>query len=110
MGDESLDSKGQLELLILSVLAQETSAHGYRLITLSRERSDGAFGLPEGSVYPALRRLERVAFVTSRWETHNGRKRRLYELSPKGQEILADQLAAWERYSASINTVLGWSP
>lgn len=108
--DGHLDSKGQLELLILSVLGQEPAVHGYRLITLIRERSDGTFDLPEGTVYPALRRLEGAGLVTSHWETHGGRKRRLYQLNPAGAEILAAQREAWRRYSASVDALLGWAP
>lgn len=109
MSGQQLESKGQLDLLILSVLAQESAAHGYRIITLIRQRSDGAFDLPEGTVYPALRRLEGLGLVTSRWETHGGRRRRLYELNAAGTEILAVQREAWRRFAASVDTVLGWA-
>ncbi len=104
-----LDSNGQLDLLILSVLSHE-SAHGYRIITLLRNRSDGAFDLAEGTVYPALRRLEQLGLVTSHWEVEQGRRRRLYHLSDAGRETLENQRRAWSHFSDSVNAILGWSP
>lgn len=109
MSDEPLDSQGQLDLLILSVLAREP-AHGYRIIAALRERSDGAFDLPEGTVYPALHRLESVDLVSSSWETADGRRRRIYEIKPSGLAILAARRESWQRFSRSVDAVLGWAP
>src|SRR5262249_15802079 len=65
-------TQGQLESLLLGVMA-DGPAHGYRVIELLRERSGGAFDLPEGTVYPALHRLERAGLLASPWDTPSGR-------------------------------------
>lgn len=102
------ESRGQLELLVLSVLSQGPG-HGYLIIKLLKHRSNGAFDLPEGTVYPALRRLEELGWITSAWEDHGGRRRRTYSLSDAGQEVLHAQQAEWVRFAAGVNSVIGWS-
>ena len=74
--------QGHLESLVLAVLGTEP-AHGYGLIESLRERSGGYFDLPEGSVYPALHRLERAGLVEIGWTTAGGRRRRVYSLTAK---------------------------
>ena len=76
--------KGHLDLLLLAAVADEP-AHGYRLVELLKERSGGAFELAEGTVYPALYRLERQGLLTSAWSTVGGRRRRIYRLTRRGQ-------------------------
>lgn len=103
------DSRGQLDLLILAVLAHGP-AHGYRLIKLLHEHSAGAFDLPEGTVYPALRRLEEDGLLDATWDASSPRRRRVYELSGAGREMLATEQDAWERFSSGVNSILGWQP
>jgi DNA-binding PadR family transcriptional regulator len=98
--------KGHLDGLILSVL-EAGPVHGYQVIVLLRERSDGVFDLPEGTIYPALHRLERSRLVTSRVETHSGRQRRVYRLSAKGRAALAAQRLEWRQFSGAMASVLG---
>ena len=76
--------KGHLDLLVLAVL-DGSPAHGYLVIERLRERSAGAFGFPEGTIYPALHRLERAGLLASRWAT-TPRRRRVYELTQRGRE------------------------
>jgi DNA-binding PadR family transcriptional regulator len=100
--------KGHLDLLLLSVL-EGTPRHGYAVVEALRERSDDAFDLPEGTVYPALHRLERSGMVTSRWVEAGGRRRREYQLTAAGAAALVDRRAEWRGFAAGIESVLGWS-
>ncbi len=104
MNSEQL--KGNLDLLLLSVLAAGPG-HGYSVISRLRERSEGAFDLPEGTVYPALHRLEAAGLLASTWDRAAGRKRRIYRLTAAGQESLADQARQWRAFSGSIALVIG---
>lgn len=97
--------KGNLDMLLLAVLTAGPG-HGYSIITRLRERSDGAFDLPEGTVYPALHRLESAGLLKSAWEVVGGRRRRLYRLTAAGQESLAAQAQQWQSFSGSVAHVL----
>lgn len=99
-------AKGHLDLLLLSALA-EGPLHGYGLLQVIREKSHAAFDLPEGSVYPALHRLEREGLLTSTWSERSGRPRRMYKLSRRGKTELKAQQAEWSRFSSAINAVAG---
>jgi PadR family transcriptional regulator, regulatory protein PadR len=98
--------KGHLELLLMSVLAGQPG-HGYEIITRLRDRSEGAFELPEGTVYPALHRLEEAGLLSSGWEVVSGRRRRIYRLTAAGERALADQARQWQEFSGSMARVLG---
>jgi DNA-binding PadR family transcriptional regulator len=100
--------KGNLDLLLLSVLAAGP-AHGYAVITALRERSEGAFDLGEGTVYPALHRLERAGLLASDWADTVGRRRRVYALTGKGAAALAAERVRWRRFAAGMQAVVGWS-
>jgi PadR family transcriptional regulator, regulatory protein PadR len=103
MSGEAL--KGHLELLLLAVL-EPRPAHGYVIIEELRRRSVGTFDLPEGTIYPALHRLERAGLLASRWEGKTKRRRRVYELTPQGRAALAEQQQAWQRFSQGVGAVL----
>ena len=99
--------QGHLDTMLLAVLA-EGPAHGYALIDALRVRSDGAFDLPEGTVYPALHRLERAGLVQSRWSDDGGaRRRRVYQLTPSGRPALAERAQGWRAFAAGVDAVLG---
>lgn len=100
--------KGHLDLLLLSVLAGGPG-HGYEVITRLRERSEGAFELPEGTVYPALHRLEEAGRLTSTWAIVSGRRRRIYQVTAVGQEALTEQAEQWRLFSGSMTRVIGTS-
>ncbi len=100
--------KGHLELLLLSVLAAGP-AHGYAIILSLRTRSDGAFDLPEGTVYPALHRLEDAGLLASSWAQDDGRKRRVYALTDEGVAALAARQTEWRRFARAVQAVAGWS-
>jgi PadR family transcriptional regulator len=97
--------RGHVDILLLSALAAGP-AHGYGLAELLRERSDGAFDLPEGTIYPSLYRLERRGLVASRWETSDGRRRRVYRLTRSGTKELERQRAEWQSFSSAMDAVV----
>ncbi|HZM82596.1 MAG TPA: helix-turn-helix transcriptional regulator [Candidatus Limnocylindrales bacterium] len=101
-----MDLRGHLDLLLLSTLRHLGTAHGYALITSLRESSGGAFDLPEGTVYPALHRLERDGFVSSEWQEQSPRRRRVYRLTPRGAEALAAKRLEWQAFSRGMQAVL----
>lgn len=100
--------KGHLDLLLLSVLAAGP-AHGYAVIAALRARSAGTFDLPEGTIYPALHRLADAGLLTSDWSHVDGRRRRIYALTPAGQAALAAERREWKRFAGGVQAVLGWS-
>jgi DNA-binding PadR family transcriptional regulator len=100
--------KGHLDLLLLSVLSRGPG-HGYEVITRLRDRSDGAFELPEGTVYPALHRLEEAGLLASTWDVVSGRRRRIYQLTTAGEAALAAEAKQWREFSGSMTRVLGAS-
>jgi PadR family transcriptional regulator PadR len=99
--------KGHLDLLLLSVLAAGP-AHGYAIITALRARSGGTFDLPEGTVYPALHRLEDAGLLASSWAEADGRRRRVYALTGKGEAALAAERTEWKRFAGGVQAVLAW--
>ena len=86
--------KGNLDLLLLSVLAAGP-AHGYAIISALRDRSGGTFDLPEGTIYPALHRLEDAGLLASTWAQAEGRRRRIYGLTDEGVAALAAERTEW---------------
>jgi PadR family transcriptional regulator PadR len=100
--------KGNLDLLLLSVLAAGP-AHGYAIITALRDRSEGTFDLPEGTIYPALHRLEEAGLLASSWAQAEGRRRRVYGLTDRGVAALAAERSEWQSFASGVRAVLGWS-
>jgi PadR family transcriptional regulator len=97
--------KGHLDMLLLAAVSAEP-AHGYRLVLRLRELSGGAFDLPEGTIYPALYRLERAGLVGSEWATVGGRVRRTYGLTDAGREALRNHVQDWRRFAEAIDMVI----
>jgi PadR family transcriptional regulator PadR len=104
MGNEPL--KGHLDLLLLQVIDDEP-AHGYQVVCQLRDRSDGAFALAEGTVYPALHRLERQGLLASDWDEQGTRRRRIYRLTPQGRSSLQARRAEWTQFAIGVRAVLG---
>ena len=98
--------RGHLEGLLLGVLA-EAPGHGYALSQRLAERSGGELAVPEGSLYPALQRLERLGWVQSSWESAEGRRRRVYSLSDTGRRQVSAAAREWKLFSAGVDQVLG---
>lgn len=101
-----MDVRGHLDLLVLATLRRTGPVHGYGLITALADSSDGVFDLPEGTVYPALHRLEKEGLVSSEWSTDAGRRRRNYSLTATGREALAAKTSSWERLISGVAAVL----
>jgi PadR family transcriptional regulator PadR len=98
--------RDHLDPLLLAILAAGP-AHGYAIIEELRRRSGEAFDLPEGTVYPALHRLEHAALLVSRWATVAGRRRRVYRLTRKGRGALARERREWAGFAHAVEAVLG---
>jgi PadR family transcriptional regulator PadR len=98
--------RGHLDALILAVLEREP-LHGYAVMEALQRRSEGALDLPTGTVYPALRRLERAGLLHGDWSTVGGRERRTYHLTAAGTKALAAERVQWREFSTVIATVLG---
>ena len=97
--------KGHLDALILAVLAAGP-LHGYAVIEELKARSGGALALPEGTVYPALHRLEHGGLLASEWSTSGGRRRRVYRLTRRGQRELGQQRGEWRAFVQAVEAVL----
>lgn len=106
MGSASVSTvKGHLDMLLLAVLADGPS-HGYAVIEQLRTRSADAFDLPEGTVYPALHRLERSGLLASDWDSSAGRPRRVYRITSRGRSRLGEQRAAWAEFAEAVTYIL----
>jgi DNA-binding PadR family transcriptional regulator len=97
--------KGHLDGMILAVL-QSSPAHGYAVIEELKQRSGGTFSLPEGTVYPALHRLEADGLLASAWADGSGRRRRVYRLTRRGRGKLESSRAEWRLFSQAVESVL----
>jgi len=97
--------KGHLDGMLLAALAAGP-AHGYMIIESLREASGGTFDLPEGTVYPALHRLEQAGLIRSRWSRVSGRRRRVYGLTAKGRRLLDDRRGEWRRFAVAMEAIL----
>ena len=97
--------KGHLDALILAVLS-ERPLHGYAVIEELRRRSEGAFDLAEGTLYPVLHRLEADGLLTSTWYDASGRRRRVYRLTRRGRAVLARRRQEWAGFVVAVDAVL----
>jgi transcriptional regulator len=98
--------KGHLDLIVLAALAAGP-AHGYAVIEEIRRRSGDAFDLAEGTIYPALHRLEEAGLLSGRWVTaESGRRRRVYALTRRGNHALDERRAVWQQFSVAIGGLL----
>ncbi len=98
--------KGHLDLLLLAALDPEP-AHGYAIIQQLKRRSMESFVLAEGTIYPALHRLEAKGLIESSWAQQDGRRRRLYRLTRQGKNALRQKTRAWWEFAAAMNAALG---
>jgi transcriptional regulator len=108
MRDKTRDDllQGTLDMLVLKALALEPM-HGWGITERIEQWSEQVLQLGQGTLYPALYRLERQRFITSTWRTtENNRRARYYALTTAGRRRLAEELAYWKRHSRAINLVL----
>jgi PadR family transcriptional regulator len=108
--DERLDlPQGTLDLLILKALSLGPQ-HGWAISERLQQVSRAALQIPQGSLYPALHRLERRGWIRAQWgESDNNRKAKYYELMPSGRKQLAREARAWARLSTVVALVLDMS-
>lgn len=99
--------QGTLDLLVLQTLALEPM-HGWGVAQRIQQLSKDVLQIGQGSLYPALYRLEYKGWIRSEWQiTENNRRAKYYRLSPTGRKQLATELATWDRLSSAIASVLG---
>ena len=102
--------KGTLDLLILKTLSLG-ARHGFGIVQTIEDTTDGVFFVEEGSLYPALHRLQRKGLVTSKWGISELRRRaRFYELTKRGRAQLARETADWDLIRESVGKVLALGP
>jgi PadR family transcriptional regulator, regulatory protein PadR len=97
--------RGHIDTMVLAAL-RSRPAHGYALVGELAAGSDGVFELGEGTVYPALHRLERAGLVESSWVKHAGRRRRIYALTGAGEKALGDRDRDWRLFARGMNALL----
>ena len=98
---------GMVDMLILDVVARGPS-YGYQIAQTVVGQSRGYFELKEGSLYPALHRLERQKLLASYWQpTEAGRRRKYYKLTPAGRRALSEKKDEWAKFSEGVAGVLG---
>jgi PadR family transcriptional regulator PadR len=101
--------RGALRVLLLTLLS-DGPMHGYRLARTLEERSNGAFRLREGSLYPALHELELEGWIEAAWSNADGRKRRVYHLTRRGKKEAKGSREHWLQMAALLQQLLKPSP
>jgi transcriptional regulator len=99
--------RGSIDLLVLKTLSLE-SMHGWGISQRVRQMSDGVLDVNQGSLYPALQRLEKEGLISSRWgTTDNNRRARYYRITGAGTRALGREIESWHRFAAGLSAVLG---
>ena len=99
--------QGSLPLLLLQILARRGPLHGYGIITQIENVSEEILCVEEGSLYPALHRLEECGWVKAKWiTTENNRRARVYEITAAGRKQLIEQQDRWLAITAAVGQVL----
>ena len=99
--------RGNTESLLLHLIAESGRIHGYHLIKEINRRSKGYFRFREGTVYPALHKLETEGLILGEWGARAGRQqRRYYSITPKGREALSSRLRNWRAFAMAMDMVL----
>ncbi len=99
--------QGSLDLLVLKILSRRPRSHGYAIMTAVQGIAGEVLRVEEGSLYPALHRMEEAGWVRAEWITkENGRRARVYELSPPGRKQLGLEKSRWQAVASAISRVL----
>ena len=99
--------QGSLDLLVLKILSRRPRLHGYAIMTAIQDWSGEVLRAEEGSLYPALHRMEEAGWIRAEWITKDtGRRARLYELTAAGKKQLAAEQSRWEAVTSAVNRVL----
>jgi transcriptional regulator len=99
--------QGTLDLLVLKILSRRPRLHGYAIMTAVADTSDDVLRAEEGSLYPALHRMEEAGWIRAEWvKRETGRRTRVYELTKAGKEQLAKEELRWQTVTSAVNRVL----
>ena len=99
--------QGSLDLLVLKILYRRPKTHGYGIMAAIREHSDDVLRAEEGSLYPALHRMEESGWIRAQWtKSESGRRARIYELTADGKRQLETEEQRWSTVTAAVNRVL----
>ena len=99
--------QGSLDLLVLKILSRRPGLHGYAIMSAIQETSDDVLRAEEGSLYPALHRMEEAGWIRARWITkENGRRVRTYQVTAAGTDQLAAEESRWNAVTSAVNRVL----
>ncbi len=99
--------QGSLDLLVLKILSRRQRLHGYAIMSAIRDISGDVLHVEEGSLYPALHRMEETGWIRATWVTKdNGRRARLYELTAAGRKQLGAEESRWQAVTSAVNRVL----
>jgi PadR family transcriptional regulator PadR len=99
--------QGSLDLLVLKILSRRPRLHGYALMSAIQETSADVLRVEEGSLYPALHRMEEAGWIRAEWITKDtGRRARVYELTASGKRHLVVATERWHAVTAAVNRVL----
>jgi PadR family transcriptional regulator PadR len=99
--------QGSLDLLVLKILSRRPKTHGYGIMTAIKDASDDVLRAEEGSLYPALHRMEEAGWIRAEWVTKDtGRRARTYELTAVGKKQLATEEARWSKVTTAVDRVL----
>jgi PadR family transcriptional regulator, regulatory protein PadR len=105
-GDRSELLQGTLDMLILKIVALGP-VHGYGISQRVRQISNEVLQVQQGSLYPALHRLEKRGWLSAEWgESDNGRQAKFYKLSAKGRKQLAEEESNWHRLAGAVGLIL----
>ncbi len=97
-------------MLILTILSRRGPTHGYGIANAIQEISEEALRVEEGSLYPALHRMEEAGWITAEWMvTENKRRARIYRINRAGAKQLAAETASWNSFSAGVARVLRYA-
>ena len=98
--------KGNTDSLLLCLISSQPT-YGYQIVKELEKRSNGYFQFKEGTLYPALHRLERERLIEGKWQIlPNGQQRRYYYITEKGRDVLVSKLATWQDFSAAVKAVI----
>jgi len=99
--------QGSLDLLVLKILSRRPRLHGYAIMSAIQSISEDVLHAEEGSLYPALHRMEEAGWVRAQWIVkETGRRARLYELTAAGRKQLAAEESRWQAVTGAVNRVL----
>jgi PadR family transcriptional regulator len=99
--------QGSLDLLILTILSRRPGLHGYAIMSAVKDWSDDVLRVEEGSLYPALHRLEEEDWIQAEWVTReSGRRSRIYQLTAAGRKQLESEETRWRAVTAAVNQIL----